>query len=179
MTRNGREYVVIMAAEDLESLEATIELLSDPAAQARIADSEAEVARGVTSGRSGAASLDGGAAPQWQLTAVRRRHDGRCAPVPGASDSAAAFAAHGVQSGGPLAQNPHRVGATLRAPFEGLYRARRGEYWVFYRSTRGHHRDCDRRRPPPDVPPLARLHETARRSAATRHGRVRADRAES
>lgn len=46
VTRNGREYVVIMAAEDLESLEATIELLSDLEAQRRIAESEAEIARG-------------------------------------------------------------------------------------------------------------------------------------
>src|SRR5659263_500773 len=29
VTRNGREYVVLISAEDLESLEATIELLSD------------------------------------------------------------------------------------------------------------------------------------------------------
>jgi PHD/YefM family antitoxin component YafN of YafNO toxin-antitoxin module len=35
-----------MAAADLESLEATIELLSDPDAQARIARSERELADG-------------------------------------------------------------------------------------------------------------------------------------
>jgi PHD/YefM family antitoxin component YafN of YafNO toxin-antitoxin module len=35
-----------MAAEDLESLEATIELLSDAAAQARIAEAEADIAQG-------------------------------------------------------------------------------------------------------------------------------------
>ena len=29
ITRNGREYVVLLAAEDLESLEATLELLAD------------------------------------------------------------------------------------------------------------------------------------------------------
>ncbi len=46
VTRNGREYVVIMAAEDLESLEATIELLGDPEAQARITAADAELARG-------------------------------------------------------------------------------------------------------------------------------------
>jgi prevent-host-death family protein len=46
VTRNGREYVVLMAAADLESLEATIELLSDPDAQARIAQSERELAAG-------------------------------------------------------------------------------------------------------------------------------------
>jgi mRNA interferase RelE/StbE len=34
---------------------------------------------------------------------------------------------------GPLAENPHRVGAALRAPFFGQRRARRGEYRVRYR----------------------------------------------
>lgn len=34
---------------------------------------------------------------------------------------------------GPLAQEPHRVGAPLRPPFEGQWRARRGEYRVRYR----------------------------------------------
>ncbi|MDQ1633973.1 MAG: mRNA interferase RelE/StbE [Frankiaceae bacterium] len=34
---------------------------------------------------------------------------------------------------GPLADNPHRVGAPLRAPFLGQRRARRGEYRVRYR----------------------------------------------
>ena len=34
---------------------------------------------------------------------------------------------------GPLAQNPERVGTPLRKPFEGQWRARRGEYRVRYR----------------------------------------------
>ena len=46
ITRNGREYVVLLAAEDLESIEATLELLSDPAAQERIRRSQREVERG-------------------------------------------------------------------------------------------------------------------------------------
>ena len=46
ITRNGREYVVLLAAEDLESIEATLELLSDPAAQERIRRSQDEVERG-------------------------------------------------------------------------------------------------------------------------------------
>ena len=46
ITRNGREYVVLISAEDLESIEATLELLSDPAAQQRIAQAQQEVARG-------------------------------------------------------------------------------------------------------------------------------------
>ena len=33
---------------------------------------------------------------------------------------------------GALAENPHRVGAALRKPFEGYWRARRGEYRVRY-----------------------------------------------
>ncbi len=46
ITRNGREYVVLISAKDLESLEATVELLSDPAAIARIHEAEAAIARG-------------------------------------------------------------------------------------------------------------------------------------
>jgi mRNA-degrading endonuclease RelE of RelBE toxin-antitoxin system len=34
---------------------------------------------------------------------------------------------------GPLADNPFRVGTPLRRPFEGQWRARRGEYRVRYR----------------------------------------------
>jgi antitoxin YefM len=46
ITRNGREYVVLISAEDLESIEATLELLSDPDAQQRIAKSKQEIERG-------------------------------------------------------------------------------------------------------------------------------------
>jgi antitoxin YefM len=48
ITRNGREFVVLISAEDLESMEATIELLSDPEAMARIREAEAAIARGET-----------------------------------------------------------------------------------------------------------------------------------
>ena len=47
VNRNGREYVVLMSAEDLESLEATLELLRDEVALARL--SEAEAAEDLTS----------------------------------------------------------------------------------------------------------------------------------
>ena len=46
VTRNGREYVVLLSAEDLESLEATIELLSDAAALERLKEADAAVAAG-------------------------------------------------------------------------------------------------------------------------------------
>jgi PHD/YefM family antitoxin component YafN of YafNO toxin-antitoxin module len=38
--------VVLIAADDLESLEATVELLGDPEAQQRLAVAEAEIAAG-------------------------------------------------------------------------------------------------------------------------------------
>jgi mRNA interferase RelE/StbE len=44
---------------------------------------------------------------------------------------AAAFAAWEFVNG-PLRDAPQRVGAPLRAPFEGLWRAHRGEYRVRY-----------------------------------------------
>ena len=46
ITRKGRDYVVLMSAEDLESLEATLELLSDPHALARVAQAQADLAAG-------------------------------------------------------------------------------------------------------------------------------------
>ncbi|WP_250282735.1 MULTISPECIES: type II toxin-antitoxin system Phd/YefM family antitoxin [unclassified Frankia] len=65
ITRNGREYVVLMSAEDLASMEATLELLSDPAAVARIRAADEAVAAGdVTTGAEIAAIM-------------RRRHEQR------------------------------------------------------------------------------------------------------
>ena len=46
ITKNGRDYVVLLAAEDLESIEATLELLADPEAQQRLQEAERDVARG-------------------------------------------------------------------------------------------------------------------------------------
>ncbi len=46
ITKNGREYVVMVAAEDLEATETILELLADPDAHARLLVAEAEVAAG-------------------------------------------------------------------------------------------------------------------------------------
>lgn len=46
ITKNGRSYVVLVSAEDLESLEATLELLSDPKAMREVRQAQAELARG-------------------------------------------------------------------------------------------------------------------------------------
>jgi mRNA interferase RelE/StbE len=52
--------------------------------------------------------------------------------------AAAAFAAWEFISG-PLLERPRIVGAPLRPPFEGLWRARRGEYRVRYRIKEDSH----------------------------------------
>ena len=46
ITKNGREYVVLVAAEDLEAIESTLELLGDREAQRRLQVAEAEVSAG-------------------------------------------------------------------------------------------------------------------------------------
>ena len=51
---------------------------------------------------------------------------------------AAAFAAWEFISG-PLGQRPRVVGVPLREPFQGLWRAQRGEYRVRYRIDEGAH----------------------------------------
>jgi len=46
ITKNGRQYVVLVAADDLESIEATLELLGDADAQRRIERSEGDIVKG-------------------------------------------------------------------------------------------------------------------------------------
>ena len=46
ITRNGRDYVVLLSAADLESIEATLELLEDHEAQLRVAQAELDIANG-------------------------------------------------------------------------------------------------------------------------------------
>jgi prevent-host-death family protein len=60
ITKNGRDYVVLMAADDLESIQATLELLSDVDAQARIVRAEQDIARGDVLGESGVRALVAG-----------------------------------------------------------------------------------------------------------------------
>jgi prevent-host-death family protein len=46
VTVHGRASAVLLAVEDLERLEETLAILSDPATLRRLADSDAELARG-------------------------------------------------------------------------------------------------------------------------------------
>ncbi|MBA2283720.1 MAG: type II toxin-antitoxin system Phd/YefM family antitoxin [Acidimicrobiia bacterium] len=51
ITKNGRSYVVLISAEDLDSMEATLELLADPAAMERVRQAQVDLAAGAgTSG---------------------------------------------------------------------------------------------------------------------------------
>jgi prevent-host-death family protein len=57
ITKNGRSYLVLMSAEDLESLEATIELLSDPEGMRRVEDARRELDAGGGTGAEEMADL--------------------------------------------------------------------------------------------------------------------------
>lgn len=46
ITKNGRSYVVLISAEDLAALEATLELLSDPAAMDRVRQAQSDIEHG-------------------------------------------------------------------------------------------------------------------------------------
>ncbi|HUF85645.1 MAG TPA: type II toxin-antitoxin system Phd/YefM family antitoxin [Acidimicrobiia bacterium] len=46
LTRNGRPAAVILSPDDLESLEETLEILSNPEAMREIREAEAEIDRG-------------------------------------------------------------------------------------------------------------------------------------
>lgn len=57
VTRHGAPAVVLMAAEDLESLQETLELLADPAGRQRLERAQAEVAAGNLTSRDEMATL--------------------------------------------------------------------------------------------------------------------------
>jgi antitoxin YefM len=63
VTKNGRDYVVVMSAADLEAIEATLELLADPEAQERIAQGRREIEYG--------SGMDRGAVEQLVRSASR------------------------------------------------------------------------------------------------------------
>lgn len=47
ITKNGRSYLVLMSAEDLESIEATLELLADAEAIRRVEQGSKDLAAGL------------------------------------------------------------------------------------------------------------------------------------
>lgn len=57
ITKNGRSYLVLMSAEDLESLEATLELLQDAEAARRIEQAHQDLDAGLGTSRDEMARL--------------------------------------------------------------------------------------------------------------------------
>ena len=126
--RNSREYVVLLAAEDFKSIEATLELLADTRAQERVAAAEADFAAGEAPDEQHVRALTDQLARD-PTRVIYRAQVARTAARQLAEQLPEAVAAACVEFlYGPLAENSHRVGAALRKPFEGYWRARRGEY---------------------------------------------------
>ena len=121
---------MLLAAEDLESIEATLELLSDPAAQS---------GSGVPSVRSSAARCSARTrCGRWWRGGGRRRVSYRVRVTPDRR-AAACGGASRVGGGGvcrvlirAAGGQPSSGRTPLRKPFEGHWRARRGEYRVRY-----------------------------------------------
>lgn len=132
ITKNGREYVVLISADDLESLEATLELLADHAAQARIPRADEDIAKGDVldeeAVRAALATRPEGRRMSSRVVVTRTAARQLAEHLPEAVEAACVEFIFGA-----LAEDPHRVGAPLRRPFEGQWRARRGEYRVRYR----------------------------------------------
>lgn len=57
VTKNGRDYVVILASEDLASIEATLQLLTDLNAQDRLSTAEDELTNGEAMARTDVTSM--------------------------------------------------------------------------------------------------------------------------
>jgi antitoxin YefM len=73
LTKDGHEYVVLVSAQDLASMEATLELLSDPEAPERLRWAEAEVAPAMSWRRtSSGACTPGSAAVERSARRPRR-----------------------------------------------------------------------------------------------------------
>ncbi len=119
ITKNGREYVVLVAAEDLESIEATLELLSDPEAQRRLTLASAEVLKGEVLAEDAvrdlpvpAASIKGGVS--YRVVVARSAARQLAERLP----EAVAAAMRGVHLRAWPA-TPTKSGAPLREPYKG------------------------------------------------------------
>lgn len=126
ITKRGRPAAVLISADDLDSLEETLTLLSDPGVMAQVRESREEFAA-----RGRAASDQGRVARQdsaltWEVrwTAAAQRAWERL------PEKVATACIKFVYSR--LADNPHRADKPLRFELEGVYGARRGDYRVLY-----------------------------------------------
>ena len=128
LTRNGRPAAVIMSPADLEALEDTLDLLSDPTAMTDIVAARDDLrdGRSVSAEQLSSQIPASVSEPGYRLV-VAASAERSLARLPEAV--AAAVVEFLV---GPLATNPGPVGHPLHRELAGLRAARRGPYRVVY-----------------------------------------------
>lgn len=136
VTVHGKPSAVL-APEDLEALEETIAILSEPETLGRLASAENELARGEGESEDDLAPSDGCTASEPRVSDARERYTLVIAPAARRQlaqhlPEAVAFAAHEFIVG-VLLDNPQRVGKRLQAPLDDLHSARCGTYRVIHR----------------------------------------------
>ena len=138
ITKHGRPAAVVLSVEDLESLEETLEILSDPTLLAEIREAERERSKGLTkklskndvagSNPPAVTADDDAYDVEWASAALRA--------IDRLPEKVATAVIEFVYTS--LATSPHRVGRPLRFELEGLYSARRGDYRIVYRIDDDH-----------------------------------------
>ena len=125
LTRNGRAAAVIVSPQELEALEESLEILSNPKAVREIRKADAEIDRGrfLTAEELREVSQ----AVKWSLQ-VAPSAERTLRRLP--ENVAAAIVEFLV---GPLLEEPERVGRPLRRELAGYMSARRGSYRIVYR----------------------------------------------
>lgn len=109
ITRNGRPVAVLISVDELDSIEETLDVLSDPEEVAAIREGEAEIARG-----------------EFCTAEDLKRDDVKRLPA-GVAEAIVEFMTW------TLVEHPRGVGKPLTVPFDRQWSARRGEYRVIYR----------------------------------------------
>ena len=119
VTKHGRPAAVLLSIEDLESLEETLEVLSD----AKLIDDIRKGHRDVKAGRIERRPVNGTARRvDWTRSALRGLDR-----LPEKAETACIEFVFGA-----LAENPQRVGGELRLELAGKRSARRGDFRVIY-----------------------------------------------
>src|SRR4051794_39803535 len=137
VTVHGKPSAVLIATEDLESLEETIEILTDADTMRRLHASDVELpgakprhARSWTRpcAAASAPACDRGVGALRPGDPADRSPPAHREPAGGVAAAAYEFIT------GPLLESPHQIGKQLRPPLQDRHSARRGTYRVIYRT---------------------------------------------
>ena len=148
VTRNGKPAAVLISADDLESLEETLAVMSDRSVAAQIRESQKSIAAGedgvgIDELRAGLAARrtvvrERPAVAVVVMAPARREFDRL--PI---SVAAAVLETLDAIAG----ENPRRLGKSLMLEHQGRYSARRGPYRIIYEIDEDDHRSACRDRP--------------------------------